>query len=70
MSKSPKNNLEKLNFETAMAKLEEVVEKLNNGKIELEEMVNLYEQAVELREFCNNKLNEAKMKVEVLMKSN
>ncbi|MCE3254822.1 MAG: exodeoxyribonuclease small subunit XseB [Rickettsiaceae bacterium] len=70
MTKSKTNieKIEKLDFETALSKLEEIVEKLGSGKIDLEEMVDLYEQGTALRDHCSKKLSEAKMKVEVLMK--
>ncbi len=63
-----KNNIEKLDFETSLSKLEEIVEKLGNGKVNLEEMVDLYEQGIALKEHCSKKLTDAKMKVDVLIK--
>ncbi len=66
MSKA-KNNIEKLDFETALSKLEEIVEKLGNGKVNLEEMVDLYEQGIVLKAHCAKKLTDAKMKVDVLV---
>ncbi|MES2677600.1 MAG: exodeoxyribonuclease VII small subunit [Pseudomonadota bacterium] len=67
MTKS-KNNIEKLDFETALEKLEEIVEKLGSGKVNLEEMVDLYEQGIALKDHCSKKLSDAKMKVEILVK--
>jgi exodeoxyribonuclease VII small subunit len=63
-----KNNIEKLDFETALSKLEEIVETLGDGKVNLEEMVDLYEQGIALKEHCSKKLTDAKMKVDVLIK--
>ncbi len=65
--KSSKLNIDKLDFETALAKLEEIVEKLGSGKANLEEMVEIYEQGILLKEHCNRKLADAKMKVENLV---
>lgn len=62
MSKA--RNIEKLDFETALKQLEEVVEKLGSGKVNLEEMTELYEQGVALQAHCNKRLADAKMKVE------
>jgi exodeoxyribonuclease VII small subunit len=67
MTKS-KINIEKLDFETALSKLEVIVEKLGEGKVSLEEMVDLYEQGIALKEHCSKKLVDAKMKVDVLIK--
>jgi exodeoxyribonuclease VII small subunit len=61
-------NIEKLDFETALAKLEEIVETLGSGKANLEEMVDLYQEGIALKDHCSKKLSDAKMKVEVLMK--
>ena len=69
MTKS-KNNIEKLDFETALSKLEEIVEKLGGGKVNLEETVGLYEQGIALKDHCTKKLADAKMKVEQLMVHN
>lgn len=64
-----KTSIEKLDFETALSKLEAIVEKLGSGKVNLEEMVDLYQEGIALKEHCTQKLSDAKMKVEVLMKS-
>jgi len=70
MSKTEKlaKNIEKLDFETALSKLEEIVENLGSGKVNLEEMVDLYEQGIALKDHCSKKLSDAKMKVEILVK--
>ena len=65
MSKS--KNIEKLDFEIALSKLEQIVDKLGSGKVNLEEMVDLYEQGILLNEHCKKKLVDAKMKVEKLI---
>lgn len=58
--------MKELNFEKAYLKLEELVEKLENGEHELEEMLNFYEQAVKLSGVCQNKLNKIENKIEIL----
>lgn len=67
--KSPKNiqeKIAKIDFETAMARLEEIVEILSSEKINLDNMIDLYEEGVALKEFCAKRLDEAKMKIEVI----
>lgn len=59
-----KTNIEKLDFESALSKLEEIVEKLGSGKVNLEEMVELYQEGIALKDHCTKKLADAKMKVE------
>lgn len=65
--KTSAKNIEKLDFETALKQLEEIVEKLGSGKVNLEEMTQLYEQGIALKEHCNKRLLDAKMKVENLV---
>lgn len=42
----------KLSFEEAKARLDEIVSKLQSGKDSLDEMVRLYEQGAELSAYC------------------
>jgi len=55
-------------FEEALSKLEKVVEKLEAGDISLEESLKLFEEGIRLSRFCNQKLDEAEKKVEILLK--
>jgi exodeoxyribonuclease VII small subunit len=55
-------------FETAMERLEEIVQKLEQGDLTLEESLKLFEEGVKLSRICNKKLEEAERKVEVLFK--
>lgn len=66
--KKSKINLDKINFETALARLEDIVEKLGNKQVDLEEMIDLYEEGVMLKEHCAKKLADAKMKIDVILK--
>lgn len=58
-----------LTFETAYARLEEILEKMNSGKASLEEALKLYEEADQLIGWCSKKLNEAEKKIEILVKN-
>ena len=53
----------KMTYEQATKRLEEIVTKLEEGSIPLEESMKLYEEGVILSEFCMTKLNEAKQKI-------
>jgi exodeoxyribonuclease VII small subunit len=55
-------------FEDALNKLEKIVSKLEEGDIPLEESLKLYEEGIRLSRFCNQKLDEAEKRVEILMK--
>ena len=58
-----------LSFETAYARLEEILEKMNSGKVALEESLHLYEEADQLILWCSQRLNEAEKKIETLVKN-
>jgi exodeoxyribonuclease VII small subunit len=72
MTKEPSKNFEKkiakLTFEEAMARLEEIVEILSSQKVNLDSMIELYEEGTALREHCAARLSDAKMKIEVISK--
>ncbi len=55
-------------FEDALGKLEKIVSKLEEGDIALEESLKLFEEGIRLSRFCNQKLDEAEKKVEILLK--
>jgi exodeoxyribonuclease VII small subunit len=55
-------------FEEALGKLEKVVEKLEAGDISLDESLKLFEEGIRLSRFCNQKLDEAEKRVEILLK--
>ncbi len=56
-------------FETAFARLEEILEKMNSGTIGLDESLKLYEEADGLIAICSKRLNEAERKIETLVKN-
>ena len=57
---------QKITFEQAMAELDEIVRKLENGQIPLEEAIKTYEHGMELKKICEEKLKSAEMKIEKL----
>jgi len=58
-----------LSFELAYQKLEEILEKMNSGKVSLDESLKLYEEADRLIASCNKRLSDAEKKIEVLIKN-
>ena len=56
------------NFEAALARLEEIVKKLETGDLPLEQSLKLFEEGVKLSRLCNKRLEEAERKVENLLK--
>lgn len=59
--------LDDMAFEEAMAELEALVRKLEDGRFPLEEAVKAYERGTALRQHCEKKLQTAKMKVEQIL---
>jgi exodeoxyribonuclease VII small subunit len=55
-------------FETALARLEELVKELEQGDLPLEQSLKLFEEGIKLSRICNSRLEEAERKVEILMK--
>jgi exodeoxyribonuclease VII small subunit len=55
-------------FEDALSKLEKIVSTLEEGDIPLEESLKLFEEGIRLSRFCNQKLDDAEKKVEILLK--
>lgn len=46
----------KLSFEDAMTKLEQIVDKLEEGDVPLEEAIIFYKEGMELSKLCHDKL--------------
>ena len=63
------NDLEKLTFEEAMKELEEIVHSLDKGDVSLDEAIAAYDRGSKLKDYCQNKLQEAKMKVDTIQAS-
>lgn len=54
----------KLTFEEALAELESIVDRLDKGDIELAHSIAAYERGTALRQHCERKLDEARMRVD------
>ena len=63
------NDLEKLTFEKAMKELEELVDSLDKGDVSLDEAIAAYDRGSQLKDYCQKKLQEAKMKVDTIQAS-
>jgi exodeoxyribonuclease VII small subunit len=53
-------------FEAAIAELDTIVKKLEEGDLSLESSLQLYERGVHLSRFCHARLEEAERRIEVL----
>ena len=62
-------SLEEMTFEEAMKELEILVDSLDKGHVSLDEAIAAYDRGSQLKDHCQKKLNEAKMKVETIQSS-
>ena len=53
-------------FESAMAELEQLVEKMEDGELTLDESLKAFERGVVLTRLCQNELKNAELKVQQL----
>lgn len=58
---------EKLSFEEALGRLEELVNKLEDGNLPLEESLQLFAEGIKLTRYCSNYLEEAEKKIAIIM---
>lgn len=56
------------NFEASLKRLEQIVSKLENGDLNLNETLQLFEEGIGLSQQCQQQLEEAGNKVEILLK--
>lgn len=63
-----KKKLENMSYEEAVKKLEEIVSRLEDTDIPLEESLSSFQEGVALSRYCREKLAETEYKVEYLLK--
>jgi exodeoxyribonuclease VII small subunit len=56
------------NFETSLLELEKIVRELEQGDLSLEESLKLFEDGVKLSRECQERLNQAERRIEILLK--
>jgi len=57
-----------LNFESSMERLEDIVRKLEDESIPLEDSIRLYEEGIKIGKKCRNILDQADRKIKQLSK--
>jgi len=55
-------------FESSLGQLEKIVRKLEDGDLSLEERLKLFEDGVRLSRECQERLNAAERRIEILLK--
>ena len=62
------NNENEMTYETAIKRLEEIVDILEKNEVSLDESMKLFEEGTKLTAFCSTKLKEAEQKISELTK--
>lgn len=60
--------MEDLSYEEAIKRLEEIVNRLENAEISLEESLAFFKEGIALSRYCREKLAEIEYRVEYLLK--
>ena len=58
-----------IKFEESLKKLEKIVEDLEKGDLSLDEALKKYQEGIELARLCSSRLENAKKKIDVLVKN-
>ena len=64
------NKKNEKNFESALKRLEQISDLLENEETPLEESIKLFEEGIELKEYCEERLRSAKVKIDKIVKKN
>ena len=62
--------MEELNFEQALARLEQIVRELEGGNVPLDDLMRLYEEGTALVKSCTERINAAEQKVKLVQSQN
>lgn len=59
--------IEQMSFEAALSELEDIVSRLEQGEVELEDSIALYERGTALKQHCEKKLKGAEARLEKIV---
>ena len=60
--------MSEIKFEKAMTRLENIVEELERGDLDIDKSLEIFEEGIKMSRVCSKKLNEAEAKIEKLTK--
>src|ERR1041385_6089638 len=69
MSNQGKKPAAEANFEQAMKRLEEIVEKMESGDLPLEDLIVRYEEGMKLVKICQERLAAAEKRIEIITRN-
>ena len=59
--------LKEMTFEQALKQLEEIVQRLEKGQVDLEDSIKIYERGTALKAHCETKLRAAEARIEKIV---
>lgn len=68
-AKTPATTANEQSFETAMERLEHIVEEMESDKLPLENLLQRYEEGVKLVRVCEEKLKAAEQRIEIITRN-
>ena len=66
-SKETSKSIEQMSFEAALKELENIVSRLEQGEVDLEDSIELYERGNALKAHCEQKLKGAEARLEKIV---
>ncbi|WP_025899266.1 exodeoxyribonuclease VII small subunit [Sneathiella glossodoripedis] len=63
-------DIQQLSFEDALKELEQIVEKLDSGRVDLDQSIDIYTRGSLLKQHCEEKLRSAQDRVEKIVSQN
>ena len=64
MTETEEQNVDDMSFETALAELENIVNQLESGQVDLEQSIGIYERGEKLKARCEALLKKAEARIE------
>tara|TARA_B100000700_G_C14625885_1_gene660416 strand:+ start:37 stop:267 length:231 start_codon:yes stop_codon:yes gene_type:complete len=65
-----KKKINEITFEATLKQLEDIVDQLDSGDIDLEKSVELYEKGMELKKICDEKLKKVELQIKKIKLDN
>ncbi len=60
--------MSEIKFEKAMTRLENIIEELERGDLDIDKSLEIFEEGIKMSRLCSKKLTEAEAKIEKLSK--
>lgn len=64
------DDIAKMSFEEALKELEQIVEKLDSGQVDLDQSIEIYTRGSQLKQHCDTKLRNAQERVDKIVGRN